>query len=960
VKRQKFRALLGKGAARNINAPLKFEVCVSYLINTVAKTYRRRLARVVVAIAGAVAAAVIAPQPNSQLSAQTEASTVVLSPTDTYINLNSNNYSTAATVGTYTWPDYQAANAILMKFDLSKLPAGAVIQSAKLRLSLVEADQKSTPTYNISAHKIIGGNPDLATATGYMRTASAAWAASTCCWSGVPLAQGNISAAYTTVAVDKTLGVKTWNITSMVKEWMSTPSTNFGLLLNSDASVPQNRYRYFASMEYSDPARRPKLEVTFSGATAPSTTTTTVSLTSPTSGAMLSNTVAVTASAQSAAGIAGVQFRVNGNPLGQEVQSAPYAVNWNTAAVPDGAYTLTAVARNPSGNTATSAGVGVNVKNGAITGAVTIVPTDTSISLETSNKSTETILTTYTWPEYKTANAILMRFDLSAIPAGASVQAATLSMGLVQSDSGPEPTYTITAHKILNKTPMITAATGSTYDGTNAWSPSGCCYNSIPLAQSDITTPYDQQAIDKTPGVKTWNLTRMVQEWIATPSSNRGVLLNSDVTKTKDRYRFFASTKNPNTSLRPVLTVRFGATSGSGSGGTLPGDTIPPTVSMTAPASGATVSGTAVTVSANATDNVGVVGVQFKLDGANLGSEDLTAPYSTTWNTTGTPNGSHTLSAVARDAAGNMGTAVVTINVSNTTTPASPGGGLSSRYPGDVGIENDPSVIFVEQFEEGSIANIGPRWGDVKNGPAMQLVSEVPPGSPAGHSLSIPWVGGGVNNGGHLYKVLSPGINDVMYVRYYIKYPTTGDYSHTGIWIGGNNPVSAWPDPIAGSKPNGNDRFIAAGEQNTLTHAFEHYDYWMGMHPDAGGTYWGNFLLNNPSVQANPGQWVCVEEMVKLNNPVSAWNGEHALWLNGVKVSHLGQGFPKGYWIGGRFYQDPTVATTFEGFQWRNDSALNINWIWLQNYAPNDPPGFSSTILFDHVVVAKSYIGCLP
>ena len=51
-----------------------------------------------------------------------------------------------------------------------------------------------------------------------------------------------------------------------------------------------------------------------------------------------------------------------------------------------------------------------------------------------------------------------------------------------------------------------------------------------------------------------------------------------------------------------------------------------PTVSMAAPASGSTVSGSAVTVSAEASDNVGVVGVQFRLDGADLGAEDLARP----------------------------------------------------------------------------------------------------------------------------------------------------------------------------------------------------------------------------------------------------------------------------------------------------------------------------------------------
>ena len=99
--------------------------------------------------------------------------------------------------------------------------------------------------------------------------------------------------------------------------------------------------------------------------------------------------------------------------------------------------------------------------------------------------------------------------------------------------------------------------------------------------------------------------------------------------------------------------------------------------------------------------------------------------------------------------------------------------------------------------------------------------------------------------------------------------------------------------------------------------------------------------------------------MVKLNNPTTAFNGEHAIWLNGTKVSHLGLGFPRGTWSGGIFTQSPTGSTTFEGFQWRSTTALNLNWIWLQNYSPDDAAGVSSTILFDHVVVATSYIGCL-
>ncbi len=97
------------------------------------------------------------------------------------------------------------------------------------------------------------------------------------------------------------------------------------------------------------------------------------------------------------------------------------------------------------------------------------------------------------------------------------------------------------------------------------------------------------------------------------------------------------------------------------------GDTTPPSsVIVTAPSAGATVSGTLTPVSATASDNVGVAGVQFKLDGNNLGAEDTTSPYSIIWDTTGATNGSHTLSAVARDAANNTATSSgVTVTVSN-------------------------------------------------------------------------------------------------------------------------------------------------------------------------------------------------------------------------------------------------------------------------------------------------------
>ena len=105
----------------------------------------------------------------------------------------------------------------------------------------------------------------------------------------------------------------------------------------------------------------------------------------------------------------------------------------------------------------------------------------------------------------------------------------------------------------------------------------------------------------------------------------------------------------------------------SANGTAPPSDTTAPSVSMSTPTGGSTVSGTT-TLTATASDGVGVTGVWFAVDGQTVGSEDASAPYQATWDTTTVANGSHTLQAMARDAAGNTGTSSsVTITVNNTS-----------------------------------------------------------------------------------------------------------------------------------------------------------------------------------------------------------------------------------------------------------------------------------------------------
>jgi hypothetical protein len=147
-------------------------------------------------------------------------------------------------------------------------------------------------------------------------------------------------------------------------------------------------------------------------------------------------------------------------------------------------------------------------------------------------------------------------------------------------------------------------------------------------------------------------------------------------------------------------------------------DTVAPTVALTAPANGSTVGGASVNVTANASDDIGVAGVQFKLDGADLMSEDTSSPYGITWNATAASNGPHTLTAVARDAAGNTTTAsTVNVTVDNTVSPAPSGQVAAYGFEEASGATTLDSSAF---GNNGTIAN-ATRTNAGKNGSALSF-----------------------------------------------------------------------------------------------------------------------------------------------------------------------------------------------------------------------------------------------
>ncbi|MDX1564218.1 MAG: hypothetical protein R3236_02375, partial [Phycisphaeraceae bacterium] len=229
----------------------------------------------------------------------------------------------------------------------------------------------------------------------------------------------------------------------------------------------------------------------------------------------------------------------------------------------------------------------------------------------------------------------------------------------------------------------------------------------------------------------------------------------------------------------------------------------------------------------------------------------------------------------------------------------------------------------------------------------------------------------GRKTGGHLYTTFKIGV-DRLHARFYVKFAEPPGYIHHFVHAGGYHPPTRWPQGGAGEKPAGDDRITVGiepygnGGQFKPPGAWNFYAYWHEMKVSAGGKYWGNGL-HPPSPQKVPaGRWQCVEMMIQLNTPKKR-DGELALWLDGKLAGHFRKGSPRGPWTGMGFHLKDQGGEPFEGFSFRTDPKLKLNFFWLLHYVTDaalkrngvkDLPA-TNTVWFDHVVVAEKYIGPL-
>ena len=270
-------------------------------------------------------------------------------------------------------------------------------------------------------------------------------------------------------------------------------------------------------------------------------------------------------------------------------------------------------------------------------------------------------------------------------------------------------------------------------------------------------------------------------------------------------------------------------------------------------------------------------------------------------------------------------------------------------------IGQESSTIFKENFEKATLQEIVKNWNDSKNVEGMSLSIDIPQDSKGTQSLMMTYTPG-KDTGGHLYKMFREGY-DSLFARFYVKFCDKHSKVHHLVHMGGYNPPTNWPQGGAGIRPTGNERFHTGIEPIGNRWSWDFYTYWMHMR-DSGQPirYWGNTFYPDPPAGIKRNEWICVELMMKMNDPVEEWNGEQTFWINGKKIQHIGKGFPRGYWIWDKFIPDAD-SSKFEGFQWRNDPELNLNYFFLLYYMTDGMIGKKDTIWFDDIVISTEYIG---
>jgi len=366
-----------------------------------------------------------------------------------------------------------------------------------------------------------------------------------------------------------------------------------------------------------------------------------VSIASPVANSTVGGSVAISANAGDNVAVTKVEFFVNG-ALKATSTSAPYGFNWNTAALANRAYTLSAKAYDAAGNIGQAASVAVNVFNEKVAPTVSIVSpvVDSTVSgiLAVSVNASDNVGVTKV---VFLVNGVTKATSTSA-PYGFNWKTAALANGA----------YTLSA-KAFDAAGNIGKAASVAVN----------VFNEKVAPTVSIASPVVDSTVKGMVAVS------------VNASDNVGVtkvvfLVNgvAKATSTSAPYGFNWQTAALANGAYILSVKAFDAAGNIGQAAPVAvnvfNDKIAPTVSIAFPIADSTLSGI-VAVSADASDNVGVTKVVFLVNGVAKATS-TSVPYSFNWKTAALASGAYTLSAKAYDAAGKVGlSSLVTVTVLN-------------------------------------------------------------------------------------------------------------------------------------------------------------------------------------------------------------------------------------------------------------------------------------------------------
>lgn len=318
--------------------------------------------------------------------------------------------------------------------------------------------------------------------------------------------------------------------------------------------------------------------------------------------------------------------------------------------------------------------------------------------------------------------------------------------------------------------------------------------------------------------------------------------------------------------------------------------------------------------------------------------------------TGGSPTGGG--AAVGGTGTGSTGTGSTGTGTGSTGTGGAGGaataGGIAERYPGDQGIEDDPAVLFADDFESyGAASELWDRWDNTYQESQTRIATEsgaVYAGSQA-VAFTLPTNDQELSNA--VEKVVAPEV-DTLYLRWYQQ--IDGNNAIVGSSHNGGSISANYQGP--GQRADEANHFLAAfehwrgdattatpGEMNVYVYHFDQRDVW-GDHFFPSGLVqpntsipfdFGPDFVARPEIVPELDRWYCYELRVTANTPGSR-DGRITLWLDGAVIADFGN------------------------LVLRDDATIGIDRFSMMYHAGNNP-GAATTKYVDNVVAATAYIG---